>query len=214
VIDRSMRIQTVEARPFEVPLFAPFGVATGAQDLARNVLVTLTLEDGTRGYGEAAPFPAINGETQEHALAAIEAAKSALLGESAGDWRRLAQRVAARASAAPSARCALETAILDAFTRARGVSLVDFFGGAERELRTDMTITTGSVKQAEKDAKAALEKGLSTLKVKIGGVDVDVDLERITRIRAVAPDSPLILDGNCSAPQDRNRALRATGREG
>lgn len=205
-----MRIHSLDIRPFEVGLFAPFGVATGAQEVAKNVLVTLTLENGVKGHGEAAPFPAINGETQEHAIAALEACRGILVGESVSDWRRLARRIAScideRRGPTPSARCALETAILDAMCRARGIPLVEFFGGATRELATDMTITIGSVKQAEKDTKAALERGIRTLKVKIGGADLDVDLERVTRVRQVAPDSPLILDGNCA--YDARTALR------
>jgi len=62
------------------------------------------------------------------------------------------------------------------------------------------------VKQAEKDTKAALARGIRTLKVKIGGADLDVDLERVTRVRQVAPDSPLILDGN--GAYDARTALR------
>lgn len=205
-----MRIRSLEIRPFEVPLFAPFSVASGAQSVARNVLVTLELEDGTRGFGEAAPFPAINGETQEHAVAALETCRAAVIGESVASWRRLARRAASRideqSGATPSARCALETAILDAFCRAKGIALVDFFGGATRELETDMTVTTGSVKEAEKAAMDVVARGIRTIKIKIGAADLDLDLERVTRVRQVAPDAPLILDGNCA--YDARTAIR------
>lgn len=205
-----MRIRSIDIRPFEVQLFAPFSVASGAQAVARNVLVTLELEDGTRGYGEAAPFPAINGETQEHAVAALEVARDSAIGESVASWRKLARRAKSRIESkngpTPSAVCALETAILDAFCRSRGIPLVDFFGGATRELETDMTITTGSVKDAEKAAKDVVARGIHTIKIKIGGADLDLDLERVSRVRQVAPDAPLILDGNCA--YDARTALR------
>lgn len=64
----------------DVALRRSFGIARGAQDVARNVVVTVELESGARGYGEAAPFPAFNGETQGETLAAVEAARSAVEG--------------------------------------------------------------------------------------------------------------------------------------
>ena len=68
-------------------LTEPFGIATGAQHLAANVLVTLTLSDGTVGLGEAAPFPAVNGETQNAVLSALSAASSSLAGLDARRFR-------------------------------------------------------------------------------------------------------------------------------
>src|SRR4051794_39316978 len=122
-------VRRLEVSALDIPLREPFGIAQGAQDLARNLLVTVTLEDGSRGYGEAAPFPAFNGETQASARAAIEAARDLVVGADARGWRRIAGALVA--SGAPgSARCALETAVLDALTRRAGLPLWAFFGGA------------------------------------------------------------------------------------
>ncbi|MBC8011703.1 MAG: dipeptide epimerase, partial [Burkholderiales bacterium] len=69
-------IRRLDVGPLDIPLHAPFGIAGGAQDVARNVLVEIELADGTRGLGEAAPFPAYNGETQAQALATLTAART------------------------------------------------------------------------------------------------------------------------------------------
>jgi L-alanine-DL-glutamate epimerase-like enolase superfamily enzyme len=61
-------VRTVRVAPLDIPLLAPFGISKGALDLAANVLLAVELSDGTMGYGEAAPFPAYNGETQAAAL--------------------------------------------------------------------------------------------------------------------------------------------------
>ncbi|MDQ5850847.1 MAG: hypothetical protein M3380_02020 [Chloroflexota bacterium] len=58
-------IVEVRASPLDIPLIEPFSIATGAQAVAHNVLVAVRLAGGTKGYGEAAPFPAVTGETQE-----------------------------------------------------------------------------------------------------------------------------------------------------
>jgi L-alanine-DL-glutamate epimerase-like enolase superfamily enzyme len=190
-------IAALVVAPFRVALRAPFGIATGAQHAADNVLVTLRLGNGTLGIGEAAPFPAVNGETQDHAVAACEAAREVLLGEDVRRWRHLAKRIKDRVEGAPSARCALETAILDALCRHRGISLLDFFGGAERELVTDLTITTGSLKETEGQARDGVAQGIRTFKIKIGSGDPTLDVERVARVHKVAPRARLLLDGNC-----------------
>ncbi len=199
-------IRRIEAAPLTIALNEPFGIAGGAQDIANNVLVTVELADGTRGYGEAAPFPAFNGETQLAALDAVAAARPSVEGADARAWRALAAAVKTSSGMVGSARCAIETAVLDALTKHHGMPLWAFFGGATTVLETDMTITTGGVAQAEAAARAILARGIGAIKVKVGGGDVALDVARVAAIRAVAPGAPLILDGN--AGFSRGDALR------
>lgn len=188
---RSLAVETLD-----IPLHAPFGIAGGAQAVARNLLVTLELADGTRGYGEAAPFPAFNGETQASARAAIEGVRAQVEGADVREWRPIAALLRQTIGGAGSARCAIETAALDALTRRAAMPLWVFFGGAGSNLETDMTVTTGSVEEASTAALAIIGRGITTIKVKIGAGDLDLDLRRVVAISAVAPDAPLILDGN------------------
>lgn len=189
-------IRALHVERLDIPLRAPFGIASGAQELARNLLVTLELADGTRGYGEAAPFPAFNGETQASALAAIEAARPRVEGADVREWRAIAAMLRGAIGNVGSARCAIETAVLDALTRRAGMPLYVFFGGASNALETDMTITTGTVEAAALAAREIRNRGIRVIKVKIGAGDPALDLERIGAIHTVAPDAPLILDGN------------------
>jgi L-alanine-DL-glutamate epimerase-like enolase superfamily enzyme len=195
-------IRTLDVAVMDIALREPFGIAGGSADLARNLLVTLELVDGTRGYGEAAPFAPFNGETQELAGAALDAARSTVEGADVREWRRVALALRGAMGPVGSARCALETAMLDALTRRAAMPLWAYFGGAGTALETDMTITTGGVAEAEAAARAILARGINTIKVKIGSGDIALDLERISAIRAAAPDAPLILDGNCGYSAD------------
>jgi L-alanine-DL-glutamate epimerase-like enolase superfamily enzyme len=190
------RIARLEAEALDVPLLRPFGIAGGAQEVLRNVVVTVTLSDGTLGYGEGAPFPAFNGETQAGTLAAIERARGAAEGRDARSWRAIARDVGEAIGPAGAARCAIETAILDALARRAGLSLHTFFGGAEPSLVTDVTIPTGTRAEAEGEARAWTALGFSRLKVKIGGASADDDLGRVLAIHAAAPRASLLLDGN------------------
>ena len=185
-----MRITEVRAFVLDVPMRKAFGIAGGAQELARNVLVEVTLENGVVGLGEAAPLPPFNGETQVDALAAL--ASVDLVGHDVGEWKALGERLEGLSSA--SAACALETAAIDALTRARSQSLCSFFGGAEHELVTDITITTGTVEEAGREA--AEFSAFRTLKTKVGGRDVDLDVARILAIKEARPDARLMIDAN------------------
>jgi L-alanine-DL-glutamate epimerase-like enolase superfamily enzyme len=206
------RIRHLGIRPFDVPLSEPFGIASGAQLVARNLLVEVGLEDGTLGIGEAAPFPAVNGETREDAERVLEAGRDRLLGLEATTWRLAARLASEVLGEAPSALCAFETALLDALTRSLKVSLFHFFGGAKPELITDITLTTGTPEQAATQAARAYQTGFRMLKVKVGGVPLAQDLERLGRAASVAPDAGLVLDANASLhPEEAIRLVRALG---
>src|SRR5919202_4273627 len=110
-------IVAVGATALDIPLIEPFTIATGSQTIARNVLVEVRLAGGTRGYGEAAPFPAVTGETQTSTLAAIGELAGNLHGADVREWRRLAAEMKASHVAAGCARCALATAMLHAVLR-------------------------------------------------------------------------------------------------
>ncbi len=209
------RIRRLLVEPLDIALKKPFGIAGGAQTRAENALVTVELDDGTRGYGEAAPFPAFNGETQAGAIAAVNATRAVVEGADVRAYRAIAAALRPLVAGAGSARCAVETAVLDALTKHAGLPLWAFFGGAERSLATDITITVGSEAEARDEAIAFTKQGFSRLKVKIGAGTLAEDVARIAGIAEAAPRAGLILDGNggltARAALDLVSALDALG---
>lgn len=213
-------VSRLTIQPIDVPMERPFGIAGGAQVVAENALVVVELADGTRGFGEAAPFPAFNGETRALAIEAAEAARPLVEGEDVRAWRRIAASLSKHAPTmqSGSARCAIETAVLDALARRAGMPLWAFFGGATRALVTDVTIPTGSIEQAAREARERTAQGFSRLKIKIGSVGAppeDDDLGRVLAIHEAAPEAELMLDGNggytAEGALDLLAALRARG---
>lgn len=186
-------ILSLGARRLDVPMKKAFGIAGGAQVEANNVLVELRVR-GAAGYGEGAPFPAFNGETQERVLEATSLAAPRLAGIDLEDDAALRDVVRATCSGSPSAACAIETAVFDARARLRGASIRAMLGGAEHELVTDVTITTGSVEDATREARAL--SAFRTLKIKVGGGAPELDVARVLAVRAVRPDARLLVDAN------------------
>lgn len=187
-------IDRVSARRLDVPLKKPFGIAGGAQHVAANVLVEIALDGGVRGWGEGAPFPAFNGETQQQALAGCLRAAPLLAGVDVEDEESVTERINAALTASPSAVCAIETAIIDCRARLRGISIRELLGGAEQEVITDVTITTGSVEEAARDARAFA--AFTILKVKVGGDRLDRDVARVLAVRRERPDARILVDAN------------------
>ncbi len=203
-------IADVTAVPLDIELSEPFGIATGAQLMAHNALVTVTLSDGTVGIGEAAPFPAVNGETQRAVLSAFSEARPALLGLDALRFRAASAVARDALPDVPTARAAFESALLDAICRRAQLSLWSFFGGAEPLLMSDITITTGSPEAAKAAALRAVAAGFRTLKVKVGGAGFDHDRARLAAIAEAAPSVEFVLDANASLSAEAALELLST----
>ncbi len=194
-ITSATRITHVEAEPLDIPLLEPFTIATGRMDRVRNVLVRVTLADGTTGLGEAAPFPPSGGESQETALAAVGSMRTLLQGHDACQWRVLAHRLEASFEHQATARAGVEAAMLDALTRSWNVPLYQFFGGHQSAVTTDISIPIEEPEHVRELAERYSERGANVLKIKVGTV-VGEDIGRVLGAQEGAPDCDLILDGN------------------
>lgn len=190
-------IISFEFSPLNMALTEPFSIASGTQNRVENILVTIALKNGKIGLGEAAPFPAVSGETQQSTMEALAELKSLVLGKDAKQWRGIALELERKKYFAPAARCAIEMALLDAFAKSFGMPLYVYFGAAGTELETDMTITTGSVEHSEKSAMAIHQRNINFIKVKTVGKDIEFDVRRIMAVHKVAPHLPICVDGNC-----------------
>lgn len=188
-------IVSIDAFPLDVPLLAPFTVASARLDRVQNVAVRVRLKGGAEGWGEIPSLPPITNEDQVAALSAIEWLRPGLVGRDAAGWRALAEDLPLWLSDLDAARAGVEMAILDALTRHWGVPLYQFFGGASDEVVTDITIPICPAEEASALAARYRGEGFEVIKTKVG-IDLDEDVARLTAIRDVHPDCQLILDAN------------------
>ncbi len=188
-------IRDVRARPFDLPLVEPFIIATGRKDAANNVLVEVELEDGTIGYGEVAPSPYTTGDTPATCIAVIEQLRPLVVGKSVAQWRSLLQQTRRAVRHQFAAHSGLEIAVLDAFGKATGVPLYEFFGGVSTQVESDYTLSLGTPQETAAAARKAIEAGFRKIKIKVG-MGVATDIERVKAVREVAPQAELALDAN------------------
>ncbi len=215
-MSRATEITSVDAYPLDVPLLRPFVIATGRLDQVENVAVRVRLRGGAEGWGEIPSLQPVTVEDQPTALTTVGEAAEWIVGHDAAEWRPLAAELASRIPRLAAVRAGIEMGVIDAFTRSLGVPLYRFFGGAERQLTTDITIPICEPDEAQSLAARYRERGFATIKTKVG-LDVEADIARLAAIRDGHPDCALVLDANegYSAEQalDALRALRSADLE-
>ncbi|MGZ8394464.1 MAG: dipeptide epimerase [Nitrospira sp.] len=193
---RSNTIQRIEIWPIDVPITDPFVVATGARVTAQNLVMRVTLRDGTCGYGEAAPFPEVGGEDRRSCLDRTTVLAPSLIGQSAADYQSIADTLQAQALLYPAARCGLETALLDAHARSLGIPLWQIWGSADvRDRETDITIPICELKKTLELARGWYARGFRLFKMKVG-TDVEEDIRRLETVHDALPNIGFIGDGN------------------
>ena len=146
------KIKKVTIEALNIALDEPFTIAIGTKYNIENVLITILLENGIEGYGEAAPLEPINGENQSTVLATLNTCRDFLIGKDASDYIKISRYLKSVFWAQVTARCAIEMALLDAFTKSLNIPLYKFLGGMQNVLETDYTIDIVPPDIAKKNA--------------------------------------------------------------
>lgn len=125
-----MTTPAVWTATFDAPLRTAFVHASAARRRSASVLVVLKDGDGRSGLGEGAPRPYVTGETLESVQAWLRANALDVVARVTDlpSLNRWASDNAAEIDRAPSAFCALETALLDLFARREGLSVETLLG--------------------------------------------------------------------------------------
>ncbi|MBF0570723.1 MAG: dipeptide epimerase [Candidatus Omnitrophica bacterium] len=194
-MNRQSLIVKTSVKFFQAPLFQPFRVACGQHDRLENILFAIELQDGTKGYGEAAVATHITAETLEQTLKNLKSTALWLKGRSIGDYLNISAHLHERLVANQSALAAVEMAVFDALTRHLGVPLWRLWASKPKRLRTDVTIVIADIRETTANAKAFYQDGFRAFKIKIGR-DMDMDFKRVTTVCRLAPRSQIILDAN------------------
>lgn len=209
----TLQIAEITWEQLRVPLHTPFAISSETTTVTDNFWVKVLLDDGTEGWGEAAPSPTLMGETSRTVEAALKEAKSLLVGEPAR-WRHCLKLLHQNLSAQKSACAAVEVALLDALTKLMGVPLWQWFGGAGSELETDVTVPIMAAEEAREFASEFAAKGFGKLKLKLSG-DLESDEARVVAVHEAAPEASLQLDANQSyTPTSALRLLKRLERFG
>ena len=192
----------INARALELRLTNPWKIAnasgTGTQG---TVIVELADADGVTGLGEAAPS-VLYGESVQDLLKSLPQIDASRLSfaDISGSMAYLDQVPALPVSA----KCALNTALLDGAAKRAGVALYDYFklGFREYQHLTSFSIGIDTPDRIREKTLSAVD--FPVLKLKIGDAR---DRENLAALRSAAPDKPVRVDAN-EAWKTKEEALR------
>ena len=187
--------------PQRYPLHRPFR-SSGWEIAVRDVLL-LRLDDeaGHTGWGEAAPLPLFGTESLDQSwamLREISEAESMRRIDARGQLEDI-DAIFPALAAAPTARFALESALLDMRARQQDVSLAQLLGEASPRNRIPVNAVAGggSPAEAAAAASAASRQGYRCIKMKVGAADPDEDAARLRALRLAVPaEMSVRLDAN------------------
>ncbi|MFU8802446.1 MAG: o-succinylbenzoate synthase [Bradymonadaceae bacterium] len=207
VDDHEIRLRGLSWRVAELNLSSPLSTSVGRIEERRVIVLKVELDvDGvaSEGFGEAAPLPGWSIESLDDCVRALARVKPG----------RDIEGLLKGLRSLPSLRFGLELAILDAMARRRGVPLREVFGSPPQQstsgetvsLPLQYTLGSGAILETVQRAGWAVTRGYSALKLKIGVLAFDEEVERIGAVRESLPDVLLRLDANGAF--DFRQALR------
>lgn len=197
-----MKIKEIAIGYISIPLVTPFKTALRTVDSVNDLIVRVTAEDGTEGYGEAPPTAVITGDTKESIEAAIRYyIAPAIKGMDLEDLPQIMEKLEHCLAKNTTAKAAVDIALYDVYAKLQKKPLFRLLGEGDpndvkTKLETDLTISVNETEEMVRDSLLAVEQGFHVLKVKVGKGG-SKDVERIREIRrAVGADVKIRVDAN------------------
>ena len=183
-----MRITSFRSRPFSLALRRPLPTAAGVVDCRRGRVLLLGDESGRVGLGEVSPLPGFSPESLEEAWASLEEFSLPPLPEEASALAGLIESLALP----PSASFGLEMAALDLIGQRQGRPLAHLLSEEAQDW-----VPLSQLVQDLAGARAAVNEGVGTLKIKVGHRPMAETGALLESIReALGPEIRLRLDAN------------------
>ena len=200
-----MKIERIELFPVRYPTVGYFKFFEGPPGTPPGrpaVLVKITADDGTAGWGESVPIPKWSYETLESVKSTIESyLKPVLIGHDVfdlmGAHRAMNQAIAPSFSTgAPVAKSGIDMALHDLAGKACGLSLAQRWGcPAGGKITLSWTVNPRTLDETEKLIEEGKKRGYRNFNVKVAP-DPAFDLELCRIVKKRAPEGFLWADAN------------------
>lgn len=209
-VQERMARPAVDILPTLLQLRSPLHTAAATTSLRETLLVRVT-GSGATGWGEAAPLPGWSPagiddcvELLEDRALQDEVRTLAHVAGGGRDWWERADDLRAALDPVPPARAGVIGALLDLEARGRGLVLADLlaarFGDPALTPSADVAIngllTANDPGALAEEARRIATAGVTVLKIKVGALAPERDVERVAAVRSAVPGSRLRIDAN------------------
>ncbi|MFM0004419.1 muconate/chloromuconate family cycloisomerase [Paraburkholderia dipogonis] len=187
------QITSVEAILVDLPTIRAHQLAMATMQQQTLVIVRLRSSDGIEGIGEATTIGGLSygDESPEGIKLTIDTYLApAIVGQDATNINDAMLKLNKVARGNRFAKCAIETALLDALGKRLGVPVSTLLGGAVRKtLPVLWTLASGDTQRDIDEAETLLaERRHNTFKLKIGRRSVRDDVAHVSKIKAALGD--------------------------
>lgn len=206
----SVKIKEIQIGKVSIPLKKPFITALREVHSAEDIIIKIITDSGEVGFGNAPPTLPITGDGQDSIIAAIrDVIAPKIIGLNVDELEEIMTRIDNSMLHNSSAKAAVDIAVYDLFGKKYKMPLYKFFGGYQKEMSTDFTISLNPPEQMVRDSLEAVAEGYKSLKIKVGN-DVALDTKRVGDIRkAIGSDITIRLDANQGwKPKEAIRIIR------
>lgn len=192
-----MKITGMKIEKVQIPLKEPVKVAFATVSYLESVLIQVTTDEGFVGYGEAAPFAPVTGETVEGVIAVLDLFRQGLIGMNPMDIEAIHVMMDSLIVGNGAAKCAVDLAMYDLMGKSLGQPVYKLLGGFSSVVLNDITIGISTPEAMAAEARRlVVEDGYHILKIK-AGINYRDDIRTMKLIRqAVGPDIRLRVDAN------------------
>ncbi len=190
-------IDEILAMLIEIPLTRTFRIAVGSATHIRTVIIGIRSGD-TRGFGEAPASVRLAGESVGGVIDSLSLIKDRLFeASSRGEIYEILHRI----HGGPATKAGIEASLWDLTSKLSGLSPSEL-RNTSLSVETDMTVSLDEPEREAEEAKRFVEEGFNALKVKLDGNE-EKNIERLKRIREVAPDAEIRVDFNTALKNSR-----------
>lgn len=187
-------IEAIETILADVPTIRPHKLSVATMQSQTLVLVRIRCADGIEGWGEATTIGGLSygEESPESIKVNIDTHIAPLLvGQEASRVAACMARVRKTIQGNRFAKCAIETALMDAQSRRLGIPLSELLGGRVRDaLPVAWTLASGDTGRDIAEAEAMLEaRRHNIFKLKIGANSVAADVAHVLAIKKALGDA-------------------------
>ncbi len=199
-----MKLVDFVIREVAIPFKVQFKHALAARSHTSSVLFEIITDTDVRGYGEGTPREYVTGESIQSTIAALHSVADNMREIELKPSDNVIDRIAVLQhdlsgllDPHPSAKCAMELALLDAYGKMLSRPVAGFLGEIIRpEFCFSGVISEGTTTSVLKFAHQINALEIKQVKVK-AGTDYQSDLEKVDSIRSVlGDDAQLRIDAN------------------
>jgi muconate cycloisomerase len=170
------------------------GSVEGAVDI---VVLRLTAEDGTQGWGEASPWSVFTGSAEASFAALDRYIRPLVVGQRLSDRAAIMTNAAKAVAHCTEAKAALETALLDLTGRMAGLPVHALIGGKCRDtIPLSCSIADPDFEKDLRLMARLRDDGVRIIKLKTGFRGHAFDITRLERLRADFPEFAIRVDYN------------------